>query len=471
MSMSGTPAGLTAALGAFAAGCRAVPQELLAVAKTGVIDGIGVMLAARNEAVVKAAEAVLVDDLGVDGANGANGANGADGAGRASVLLGSKRARPMDAAFVNATATHAFAMDDVAAGCHPSAMLMPALIAQAEAQGASGADVLRAWVVGFEILAELASREPDALHSSGWHPSGQLGPVAVAGAVCNLMGLDAATTTRALGIAASMTGGLFVNFGTQTKPLHAGRITSSGLLAARLAQQGVTSAGDALEREPGLLRTISPNKRADIASPFNATRARLEDWRLFNVGLSIKKYPMCYSLHRVADAAIDVGRMPGLDVDALERIDVTLGKTQAWMADKHEPQTANEAKYCIEFVVAAGVMARAAGFAQLEPGFLFDARLRTLMTKVHPTLRTDVSADDPVFCGADRVVARQRDGKVFDSGEVPYARGHARLPLTEADLRAKFIDCATSGGRGDAAALYAHLANFEGLAPLVLNPA
>jgi len=331
--------------------------------------------------------------------------------------------------------------------------------------------VLRAWVVGFEILAELASREPDALHSSGWHPSGMLGPVAVAGAVSNLMGLSAEAATRALGIAASMTGGLFVNFGTQTKPLHAGRISSAGVLAARLAQQGVTAAPDALERESGLLRVISPNKRADVVGAFHAERSRPEHWRLFTVGLSIKKYPMCYSLHRVADAAIDVGRMPGLDLDQVERIEVTLGKTQAWMADKHDPQTANAAKYCIEFVVAAGLVARAAGFAQLEPDFLFDARVRAVMARVQVTLRTDVSADDPVFCVADRVVAHQRDGRVFDSGDVAYARGHARLPLTEADLRAKFLDCVASGGRGDGEALYAHLAGFERLDPLVLTPA
>ncbi len=452
MSLSqGKPRGLTAAFGAFAAGFSDAPAAALAVAKMGIIDGLGVMLAARNEPVVQSARAVLMEGM-------------MSGQG-ASVLLSNERARAIDAAFINATATHAFAMDDVASGCHPSAMLMPALIAQGQVQGASGAEVLRAYVVGYELLAELAAREPDPLHSTGWHPSGQLGPVAVAGAVCNLMRLPADISTMAIGIAASMTGGLFANFGTQTKPLHAGRISSSGLLAARLAQQGVNASRDALEREAGLLRTISPNKRADISGSFTRSAS---DLRILTNGLCIKKYPVCYSLHRIADAAIDIAGLPGFDATQVRQIDIALGKTQAWMADKHEPHSAQEAKYCVEFAVAAGLVARAAGFAQLEPDFIEQPLVRQLLKAARISIRDDVSPDDTAFCSADRVVVHLHDGRVFDSGEVPFARGHARLPLGEAELKLKFLDCVASSGRDDGAELFARLQGFETLASVAL---
>jgi len=445
-------AGLTAALGAFAASFRDAPPAALAIARTGIIDGIGVMLAARNESVVRAARNVLLED----------GAALPAGQG-ASVLLSTQRARAGDAAFINAVATHAYAMDDVAAGCHPSAMLMPALIAQAQVSGATGRDVLRAWVVGYEVLAELAAREPDPLHSTGWHPSGQLGPPAVAAAVCNLMGCDADTATRAIAIAASMTGGLFVNFGTQTKALHAGRISSTGILATRLAREGVTASRDALEREAGLLRTISPNKQAVITGGFARGADNL---RLLENGLCIKKYPVCYSLHRIADAAIDVASQPGCAVDQIDSVAIVLGKTQAWMADKHNPQTAMEAKYCIEFTVAAGLVARAAGFAQLEQAFIRHPDVQRLMAAATIAIREDVSADDTAFCKSDRVAVKLRDGRVFDSGEVPYARGHAKLPLDDAALRVKFVDCVTSGGRADGAALFDQLQGFAELRDL-----
>lgn len=443
--------GLTASLGQFAAGFDTVPPEAADVARTGIIDAIGVMLAARNEPVVRAVSLVALD--------------GAAG-GPSSVLFSPRRARPCDAALVNGTATHAYAMDDVASGCHPSAVLMPAIIAEGEALGASGAKALRAYVVGYELLAELAAREPDPMQPKGWHPTAVLGPVAVAGAICNLRGLSAAQSAQALGIAASMTGGLVVNFGTQTKALHAGRAASAGILAARLALEGVSAAPDALERSTGLLRVLSPAGRVDTDSEFTRSQSGPGGLRIVSNGLSIKKYPVCYSLHRVTDAAIDIGRRAGFDPATVKRIDVSIGKTQAWMAGNHAPNTAQEAKYSVEFAVASGLVARAAGFEQLEDGFVRSRLVQRLIGATSIELRDDASPDEPIFSVSDRVAVHLEDGSVIDSGEVPYARGNARLPLTEPELRRKFIDCVTGGGRSDGERVYARLQEFNKLADL-----
>lgn len=440
--------GLTASLGQFAAGFDTVPPEAADVARTGIIDAVGVMLAARNEPVVRAVSAVTLD--------------GAAG-GLSSVLLSSQRARPADAALINGTAAHAYAMDDVASGCHPSAVLMPAIIAEGEALGASGAQALRAYVVGYELLAELAAREPDPMQPKGWHPTAVLGPVAAAGAICNLRGLSAAQSAQALGIAASMTGGLVANFGTQTKALHAGRAASAGILAARLALEGVSAAPDALERSTGLLRVLSPAGRVDTDGEFTRANSGL---RIVLNGLSIKKYPVCYSLHRVTDAAIDIGRRDNFDPETVKRIDVCIGKTQAWMAGNHAPKTAQEAKYSVEFAIASGLVARAAGFGQIEDGFVRSPLVQRLIGATSIELRDDASPDDPIFSASDRVAVHLADGSVIDSGEVPYARGNARLPLTEPELRRKFIDCVTGGGRSDGERVYAMLREFDKLANL-----
>lgn len=443
-----TPAAITRDLGRFAAEFFEAPAAALATARMGIIDVIGLILAARNEPVVQSVRRVV--------------ASGA-ATGRASILLSQERIRPGDAAFINATAAHAFAMDDVAWGCHPSAMLFPALFACGEDRGAKGADVLRAWVVGYEVLAELASREPDSLHPGGWHPSGLLGPVAVAAAVCNLRRLSAEESSRALGIAASMTGGLSVNFGTQTKAIHAGRVAQAAVLAADLAEQGVTASSDALERPGGLLRTISPLKRADIFRPVEIHRDRL---RVVSAGISIKKYPLCYSVHRIADAAIDLSQRAGFDARDVLRIDVSIGRRQAEMARHDQPRTALEARYSVPFAVASGLLASAAGFAQLDEAFIRSEPVRRLTAATQVKLLDDTSAEDPVFCNADRVRVTLADGRVLDSGDVRYARGHARLPIDGTQLRNKFVDCTGAGGIANAQAFYERLQAFDSIASM-----
>ena len=441
------PAPITRDLGRFAASFTHASQAALDVARTGVIDTIGLMIAARMEPVVQAVRTVCC-----------TGAS----EGAASVLFSAQRARAGDAAFINATAAHAFAMDDVAWGCHPSAMLFPTLLASAEERGANGAAVLRAWVVGYEVLAELAARERDSLHTTGWHPSALLGPIAAAAAVCNLRGLDADQCYRALGLAASMGGGLSVNFGTQAKAVQVGRVAQSALLAADLAEQGVTASIDAMERPgTGFLNTISPAKRVDTTTPVALSDGGL---RLLNTGLGIKKYPFCYSVHRITDAAIDLSRQPGVRSEDVVRIDVDIGRRQAAMARHVQPNTALEAKYSVPFAVASGLLASAAGFAQLEPAFLASDAVRRLIAVTQVCLHDDVSVDDPVFSHADRVRLTLADGSVRDSGPVRYARGHARLPIDAEQLRGKFVDCVLSAGVLGASVLYEQLQDFASLA-------
>lgn len=438
--------GLTSALGAFVADASPIAPAARRMAQRGIVDAFGCLLAARREAVVE----ILWRRLDPAGAAPPGGATCA--------LLSARRVRPEDAAMVNATAAHALALDDVAFGCHPSSLLMPALFALAEPLRPSGAALLDAYVVGFEVLAELSTREPEGWHRSGWHPSALLGAVGVAAAAARLLDLDAPQAARALALASSMSGGVAANFGTQAKALHAGRAASAGVLAACLAADGVTAADDALERPNGLLAVASPSGQVRLDARLGTSPAQP---RLLDPGLSFKQYPVCYSLHRVVDAAIDIARQPGFDAARVAAVEVHLGRAQAAMARHHRPRTPLEAKYSVEFAAVSGLLAGAAGHAQLEPDFVASAAVQQALGAVRLHLREDCSGDDGVFSASDRVVARDTAGRAFDSGEVAYARGHARRPLEEAALRAKFLDGARRGGFTDASACFDALQGLE----------
>jgi aconitate decarboxylase len=442
---SAPPFALTRALAQFAVNARQFPPAAIQVAAQGVTDAASLMVCARREPVVQA----------LQGLHGREVAHGA------SLLLGPLRVDPVDAAMVNAAAVHAFALDDVAWGCHPTATLLPALLAVGEVQGVSGERLLNAWVIGYEVYAELASREPGSLHATGWHPTGLLGPVAVAAAVAHLSGLDESTTLAALSIAASMTGGVSANFGTPVKAMHAGQVAAAGVRACLLAQRGMAGSVDVLERPRGLLATISPSGKPDLHSPLGTAA---DSPRLLDAGLSLKRYPLCYSLHRVADAAIGLGAAPGFDVDAIRSVEVEIGQRQWQMTPYVQPADGLQARYSVPFAAASGLLAGAAGFAQLEPAFFQSDAVRRTIDRVRITAREGTSADDPVFAPADRVRVRLADGQVLDSGEVTHPRGHARNPLDEGQRHAKFRDCLAGSEVRDPEACLAVMESLPGLA-------
>ena len=414
--------GLTQDIAEFVAapGFARFDAEQTTLLKFGWIDTIGTLLAARDEPVV----AIL--------------RRRASTGEEARVLFSHWRTAPA-AALINGTAGHALDYDDVALGGHPSTVLVPALLAEAERSGAEGSAVLRAYLVGYEVWAELYGREPDSFHLKGWHPTAVLGTIAAAAAVAHLRGLPAAVCVNALGIAASMASGVVANFGSMTKPLHAGRAAAAGIEACELAAAGLTAAGDALEHDGGLLQALSPNGRVDRRLPprFDSQRPRFLD-----AGLSIKRYPTCYATHRVIDAVIALANQHDLVPEAVAAIDVEIGVAQARMLRNHAPLTGLEAKFSIEFAVAAALCFRRVGLAQLTDATVAAPQLRTLMSKVRASTNPTPCPIDPLFALSDRVQIKLAQGTVLDSGAVRFARGNAALPLSAAELSDKFLDCA-----------------------------
>ena len=440
--------GLTAELASFVAHGQALAPgpEVLRRVRTGFVDTVGVMLAGRQEPVVGILRRVIES-------------RGA-GSAQSSILLGPQRCASADAALINATAAHALDYDDVGLQGHPSAVLVPALLAEGERLHSPGLALVKAYVVGYETWAELIDRDRDLHHEKGWHPTGVFGTVAAAAAVACLRGMAAGPCAHALGLAASMAAGLVANFGSMAKPFHAGRAAANGIEAAGLAAAGMTAAGDALEHGSGLLAALSPRGRVDLSTP-----ATLLGRRLLAKGLTVKKYPICFAAHRVVDACLDLVAQHDLRPDQVSAISVTVGRAQANMLRHHRPADSLQAKFSLEFAVAAALLARRVGLEELRDDFVQRPDLRAWFERVSIDVADTVCESEPTLAASDRLVLETFDGRRLDSGEVTQARGSASRPLTDGELRAKFMDC--SAGIPDREALFDRLGRLDGLDDIV----
>src|SRR5262252_8807672 len=280
---------LTRSLGTFVSGLRleAIPAPALSVVHTGFADCIGTLIAGSIEAPPR----ILFKAL-------------APPPGEASLFLCGPRVPAPEAAWINGTAAHALDYDDVSLRGHPSTVLVPAILAEAEVLGSTGAELATAYVAGYEVWADLQRRDPAQHHEKGWHPTGIFGAVGAAAACASLRKLDAQKATQAIALGASQSAGLVANFGTMTKPFHAGRAAHAGVISARLAAAGFSSSPDALEHPLGFLAATSPKGTVDRTSPAQAGR----EWHILTLGLSVKKYPLCYCTHRAIDGALDLLR-------------------------------------------------------------------------------------------------------------------------------------------------------------------
>ena len=423
-----TPAPVTRQLGAFVAsmGTRNIPAEAFEVAKLGFTDCIGTMLAGGVEEAPRIVREVL---------KAPNGAS--------SLLLTAASAPAPEAALINGTAAHALDYDDVALRGHPSTVIVPAILAEADEQGSSGADCLRAFIAGYEVWAEIALRDPDQHHMKGWHPTGIFGAPAAAAACAVLLKLDAETTAHALALAVSGSAGLMANFGSMTKPFHAGQSARAGLLAARLAKAGFTASLDAFEHPQGYLNAMSPAGKVDRTSPVKAGT----EWRILEYRLNIKKYPICYGTHRAIDGMLDLLEAnPGVKADDVAKVTVLTSRRSHTILRNARPKTGLEAKFSMQFAMASALVARRVGMAELTDGFVMRPEIQSLLEKVE--MEIDDRQNEVGYSPYDLVTVALKDGRTIVSKEVSEARGGANTPLRPKELETKFLDCVEVGQGG-----------------------
>src|SRR5437868_2524505 len=402
---------LTQELGRFVANLtfEKLPAEAVEIARTGFIDTIATMIAGAND------EAPQLLRKGLQPPPGP-----------ASLYFSGETAAAPEAAWINGAAGHALDYDDVGCRGHVSTVLVPAIIAEAEMLGLGGREMFAAYVAGYQSWAELSRRDPGHHHRKGWHPTGIFGAIGAGAACANLRRLDPARATMAIALAASQAGGIMANFGTMTKPFHAGRASHAGVVSARLAELGFTAAPDALEHPQGFLSAVSPDGKADRDGPCPRFG---EEWHIVKSGLSIKKYPACYCTHRSLDAMLELLAKQPLRPADIARITVSISKTHSLILRNHTPRTGLEAKFSMEFAMAAAVISRRAGLAEYTDDFVRRPEVQELMRRGGVETNRNYDPDVSGAAVFDQVRIGLVGGGVVESEKVARAKGHADRPL------------------------------------------
>lgn len=345
------------------------------------------------------------------------------------------------------TAAHALDYDDVAYGGHPSAVLVPATLVSAAMAGVTDSHrILSAYVAGYETWGEIASREAQKYHSRGLHPTGLLGPMAAAATAAVMLHLPPAQVSAALAMAASASAGLMANFGSMTKPMHAGRAAIAGMESAWLAQAGMTASRTALEASHGFLQAFSPSGKVALTRGLQCLGVE-DQWRLRTDPPSVKKFPVCYAGHRCIDATLAWQAEHGpCEPAAVTRVVAHLSQRNSDILRFTRPRTVSEARFSLEYFIACALDGGEVSLAQLTDAAIASPVRRAWMDRIERVMETELDPEMEGFAKADFIEVIYADGRRRVSPRITRAKGHADLPLNAKERLDKAHDCLRSVG-------------------------
>lgn len=432
---------------------EAIPENGVRTATEAILDCIGVALAGAIEPA---------------GEITARMARASAGKGESSVWGHGFATSAHDAALVNGTAAHALDFDDVTWGLigHPSVSLTASLFSLGEALGKSGRDVLLAYATGFEVMAKIG-RTTQPAHSleNGWHATVSIGTFGATAACCKLLGLNAVETGNALGIAYSMTSGTTANFGTMTKPLHAGLAARNGVEAARLAQLGLTAVAHPFDGPRSFHVVFSRGLPARMEALDELGKLYELDVR----GVVIKPYPCCVSAHTSIDAALRLRNEEGVRPQDIRHIEIGVTRYTYDKLSYHLPDTGLEGKFSANYTVARAIIDGRLPLGAFSDEAVQEPEVRRLVERVE--IKVDEAIDRAWKIGSRPVQLRATltDGRTIEK-DVAISKGNPEVPLTTEELHAKFRDCASlvlpADAVDEALDQLAHIERVPAIAPL-----
>src|SRR6266540_199448 len=427
---------LTRSVAAFICGTprTSIPPSVRKLATRSILDGIGLALAG-NAAATGAIVRRYLADLGCGGP--------------ATVIGWDETMPPRFAAFANGIAIHADDYDDtqLAVGkdrvygllTHPTAPVLPATLALAERDGRSGRDLMTAYHVGVEVECKIAEAILPRHYQHGFHSTATCGAIGAAAAAAKLLGLDREATRRALSIGATQAAGLRENFGTMTKPFHAGRAAESGVVAAELAALGFTASPVGLEADRGFFRAAGGGYSTNMID------GKLGNpWTFAFPGVSIKPHPSGSLTHPGMSVMLDLIQRHDLRPERVKRVAVGTNHNMPNALIHHRPRNELQAKFSMEFCMAILLIERKAGLEQFTDAVVNRPDVQALLQRIDFGVHPDAEAAG--FDKMTTIVEVELDDGTTVKGSADFGKGSPANPMSDDELEEKFMECATWGG-------------------------
>ena len=432
-----------------------IPKDVAHLGKRSVLDGIGLALAGAASECGHIARKYL-EGLGIASNPG-------------STVIGSRLRLPARfAAFANGLAIHADDYDDTQLAVakdrvyglltHPTAPALPPVLALAERGARSGADLMLAYQVAVEVECKVAEAIAPRHYQHGFHSTATCGSIGAAAGAAKLLGLDRDATRRALSLGATQAGGLRENFGTMTKPFHAGRAAENGVVAAEMAALGFTASPNGLEADRGFFRAAGGGY-----SPEMIAGKLGNPWTFHAPGVSIKPHPSGSLTHPGMAVMMDLIRKHDIRAERVRRVAVGTNHNMPNALIHHRPTNELQAKFSMEFCMAILLLDRAGGLEQFTDATVNRPDVQAMIAKVHFGVHPEAEA-----AGFDKMTTiieiEMDDGRKLQ-GRADFGKGSPANPMTDGELAEKFRQCAAWGGldlqRTDA--VLAMLWNIEAL--------
>lgn len=408
-----------------------IPAEVIEIGKKNMLDGFGLSLAGSAAATGRLSRE-YIRSLGPCG-------------GKATVAGTAMKASPRFAAFLNGISIHAFDYDDtqLALGkdrvygllMHPTVTALPPAFALAEPEGSSGKDLMLAYHLGVEVECKIAQAISPRCYENGFHTTGVCGPFGAAAAGLKLRHLNLDQCLNAFGVAGAEGSGLRENFGTMTKPFHAGHAAESGIVAVDLAALGWTAAQNILEAAGGFFHAYGGSYDPEyivgrLGSP----------WTFADPGVSIKPYPCGSLTHPGMDEMMRLIRQNNITAGEVESVDVGTNSRCYNTLIRHDPQTGLEAKFSMEFCLAILLLERKAGLGEFTDAVVRRPDVQAMIRRVHYHVSPVAEA-----AGYNKMTTildvHLKDGRTI-SGRADFARGSPQHPMSYDDVADKFRGCA-----------------------------
>jgi 2-methylcitrate dehydratase PrpD len=414
---------LTADVGRFLANIRFqhLPPETIPVVRDAFADTVGVVMAGVDQRISVILRQTLVEPAGRL---------------ESRACLSSRLVAAPDAALLAGAIAHALDYGCQTMSGHPGGVIIPAILAEAEVLGSTGEEMVTAFVAGYEVWCEVWRRNK-AYHQAGWHPTALLGPLASAAACSVLRKLSAEQAQMAIAIAASHSGGLFSNFGSMTKGYHSGMASRNGVVAARLAEAGMTGGADALENEQGFLTAFSSGGTPDRESASQLGK----EWYLPRYKLQFKMHPSCFFMHRSFEGTLEMLKNRHVHPEEVESVEVEMGRGQVTVLVHEQPQNQYQAQFSGQFGIAAAVILGKFGVPEIADEIVRRPDMQAFYPKVKLRAVEAYDPRDPVFSPTESVTMKLKSGEVIESGPIATIPGYAGEPLTPDELWGKFREC------------------------------